>query len=43
MFRLKLLQMLFVMLIIRAQPGDLRDWSYIQQWAIEIRSLLLEA
>jgi menaquinone-dependent protoporphyrinogen oxidase len=43
LFRLKFLQMLFVMLIIRAQPGDLRDWSYIQQWAIEIRSLLLEA
>jgi menaquinone-dependent protoporphyrinogen oxidase len=40
MFRLKLLQMLFVMLIIRAQPGDLRDESFIRQWAEDTRSLL---
>jgi menaquinone-dependent protoporphyrinogen oxidase len=42
MFRLKMLQMLFVMLIIRAQPGDLRDWSFVRQWATEISPLLLE-
>jgi menaquinone-dependent protoporphyrinogen oxidase len=42
LFRLKFLQMLFVMLIIRAQPGDLRDWSFIRQWADELRPLLLE-
>ncbi len=33
MFRLNILQMLFVMLVIRAQPGDLRNWPFIQQWA----------
>lgn len=32
-FRLKLLQMLFVMLIVRAQPGDRRNWPAIQAWA----------
>lgn len=31
--RLKLLQMLFVMIIIQAQPGDRRNWPAIQQWA----------
>jgi menaquinone-dependent protoporphyrinogen IX oxidase len=40
MFRLKLLQMLFVMLIIRAQPGDLRDESFIRRWAEDTRPLL---
>jgi menaquinone-dependent protoporphyrinogen oxidase len=33
MYRLKFLQMLFVMLVVRAQPGDLRDWDYIRGWA----------
>lgn len=32
-FRLKLIQMLFVMLIIRAQPGDRRNWPAIREWA----------
>jgi menaquinone-dependent protoporphyrinogen oxidase len=32
-FRLKLLQSLFVMLIVRAQPGDRRNWPAIQAWA----------
>ncbi len=34
--RLKLLQMLFVMLIIQAQPGDRRNWPAIQAWANEL-------
>jgi menaquinone-dependent protoporphyrinogen oxidase len=42
MFRLKLLQVLFVMLIIRAQPGDLRDEAFIRQWATGLRKLLLQ-
>jgi menaquinone-dependent protoporphyrinogen IX oxidase len=41
LFRLKLLQMLFVLLIIRAQPGDLRDKALMRQWAADTRSLLL--
>lgn len=38
--RLKLLQMLFVLLIIQAQPGDYRDWDYIRQWADHLRTAL---
>lgn len=33
MFRLPWYQMLFVMLVVRAQPGDLRDFEFIRQWA----------
>lgn len=33
LFRLKWWQMLFVMLVIRAQPGDLRNWQFIEGWA----------
>jgi menaquinone-dependent protoporphyrinogen oxidase len=36
LFRLKLLQMLFVMLVIQAQPGDLRNWDAIQAWAADL-------
>lgn len=41
LFRLKWWQMLFVMVIIGAQPGDHRNWSGITQWAAELRSCLL--
>ena len=34
--RLKFLQMLFVMLIIGAQPGDYRNWDAIRGWAREL-------
>jgi len=40
MFRLKWWQMLFVMLIIQAQPGDLRDWDFIRAWAREFAACL---
>jgi menaquinone-dependent protoporphyrinogen oxidase len=40
MFRLNIFQMLFVMLAIRAQPGDRRNWEFINVWAGELRSLL---
>ncbi len=33
LFRLNIFQMLFVMVVIRAQPGDLRNWDYMKQWA----------
>jgi len=36
--RLKLLQMLFVMLIVQAQPGDRRNWSAIRAWAAGLQS-----
>lgn len=36
--RLKLLQMLFVLVIIQVQPGDFRVWDYIRQWADHRRS-----
>ena len=38
-YRLKLLQMLFVMLIIQAQPGDRRNWPAIREWAAGLRAL----
>jgi menaquinone-dependent protoporphyrinogen oxidase len=34
--RLKFLQMLFVMLIVGAQPGDYRNWDAIKGWAREL-------
>jgi menaquinone-dependent protoporphyrinogen oxidase len=40
MFRLKLLQMLFVMLVIQAQPGDYRNWPFIRAWAAQLRTQL---
>lgn len=40
LFRLKWWQMLFVMLIIQAQPGDLRNWQFIQDWAAGLDSLI---
>jgi menaquinone-dependent protoporphyrinogen IX oxidase len=42
LFRLNIVQMLFVMLIIRAQPGDMRNESLIREWAIDLRPLLLK-
>ena len=33
MGKLNFLQMIFVMAIIRAQPGDYRNWEAIRQWA----------
>jgi len=41
LYRLPLLQMLFVMLVIQAQPGDLRNWSAIREWAASLRPELL--
>jgi len=40
-YRLKLLQMLFVLLIIQAQPGDRRNWPVIREWAAGLRAQLL--
>lgn len=40
MFRLKIWQAIFVMLIIRGTPGDMRNWQFIQEWAGELRSKL---
>jgi hypothetical protein len=30
--------MLFVMVIIQAQPGDFRNWPAIRAWAVRLRS-----
>jgi menaquinone-dependent protoporphyrinogen oxidase len=40
LFRLNILQMLFVMVVIGAQPADLRNWSAIQSWSAEMREAL---
>ncbi len=37
LFRLNILQMLFVMVIVGAPPGDLRNWSVIESWAAGLR------
>jgi menaquinone-dependent protoporphyrinogen IX oxidase len=37
LYKLKLLQMLFVMVIIGAQPGDLRNYPAIREWAAGLR------
>ena len=42
LFRLNFLQMLFVMVIIQAQPGDHRNWAAIREWAGGLRATLLE-
>ena len=36
LFRLKWWQALFVMVIIQAHPGDLRNWDFIRAWASEL-------
>lgn len=43
LYRLPLLQMLFVLLVIQAQPGDFRNWPAIREWATGLRSDLLES
>jgi menaquinone-dependent protoporphyrinogen IX oxidase len=43
LYKLKLLQMLFVMVIIGAQPGDLRNYPAIREWAAGLRGSLLLA
>ena len=42
-YRLKLLQMLFVLLVIQAQPGDRRNWTVIRDWAAGLRAKLLKS
>jgi menaquinone-dependent protoporphyrinogen oxidase len=37
LYKLKLLQMLFVMVIIGAQPGDMRNYPAIREWAARLR------
>jgi menaquinone-dependent protoporphyrinogen IX oxidase len=39
--KLKVFQMLFVMLIIGAQPADLRNWEAMREWASSVRPSLL--
>jgi len=43
LYRLPLLQMLFVLLVIQAQPGDFRNWPVIREWANYLRPELLES
>ncbi len=40
LFRLKWWQALFVMAIIQAQPGDLRNWDFIEEWGRELGEAL---
>jgi menaquinone-dependent protoporphyrinogen IX oxidase len=36
LMRLGLVAKLFVMLVVQARPGDLRNWPFIQSWATEL-------
>jgi menaquinone-dependent protoporphyrinogen oxidase len=38
LFKLNLLQMLFVMVVVGAQPGDLRDFAAVRAWAAGLRA-----
>ena len=40
LFRLKWWQMLFVPVIIQAQPGGSHNWPFIREWAAGLRSVL---
>jgi menaquinone-dependent protoporphyrinogen oxidase len=40
LFRLKWFQALFVMIVVRAQPGDYRNWTYIGEWGRHLSSAL---
>ena len=40
LFRLRLWQRLFVLIIIQAQPGDYRNWSFIREWAANLKTFL---
>jgi menaquinone-dependent protoporphyrinogen IX oxidase len=40
-YKLKWWQMLFVMVVIGAQPGDHRNWDAIRAWAESLRPALL--
>jgi menaquinone-dependent protoporphyrinogen IX oxidase len=40
MAKLNVFQMIFVLGIIRAQPGDFRNWAAIRQWASEVNGLI---
>ncbi len=42
LYKLKVLQMLFVMVIIGAQPGDLRNYPAIREWASGLRDSMLK-
>ncbi|HEY3289616.1 MAG TPA: flavodoxin domain-containing protein [Anaerolineae bacterium] len=40
MYRLKFLQAMFVLLILRIQMGSLQNWPAIRQWAAQVSALL---
>jgi menaquinone-dependent protoporphyrinogen oxidase len=40
LFRLKWFQALFVMVVVRAKPGDYRNWEFIREWGKDLGSAL---
>ena len=38
--RLRLWQKLFVMIVVQAQPGDYRNWTFIREWANDLYTRL---
>lgn len=43
LMHLSLLPQLFVMLVVQARPGDLRNWSFIRGWATDLGSAWVKA
>jgi menaquinone-dependent protoporphyrinogen oxidase len=41
LYRLKLWQILFVLLVLRARPGGSHNWTFIREWAVSLRPKLL--
>ena len=42
LFRLKWWQMLFVMVVVQASPGEFRNWPAIREWAASLLSVLVK-
>jgi menaquinone-dependent protoporphyrinogen IX oxidase len=40
LYRLNWWQKLFVMIVVQAQPGDYRNWSFIREWATNLSAFL---
>jgi menaquinone-dependent protoporphyrinogen IX oxidase len=41
LMRLSMVPQLFVLLVVQARPGDLRNWPFIQSWGAELGSAWL--
>ncbi len=40
LYRLNWWQKLFVLIVVQAQPGEYRNWSFIREWAANLKAVL---